>query len=353
MNKIKIESILTIKIKHNTDFSKELKKAIEIARYAIKNKNTLTSKNVSNIGLPSAIGNQILRKYGKNKKCKSINEAKIKLIAPGQSVKVNGNQIKIVPLKLILINNGDYQIDKVYQIELDATYAYIAFKKTNSKQLITDKFVGVDLNATSHCAVVANPGNGKVIKLGKQASHIHKKYKALRINLQKRKLYKKLKQTKGKETNKVKDINHKISKQIVWFAKENNCGIKLEKLTGIRKNKKTNKSFRYTLNSWSYYQLGTMIAYKALLQGIPVQYINPAFTSQNCSRCGNFGKRNGKLFKCANCNHTGHSDVNASFNIAKSLDLITAVEKRIGSNGDTDTPMGQFNNIETLKFPII
>jgi putative transposase len=302
----------------------------------------LSSKNVSNIGLPSAISNQVLRKYGKNKKCKSINEKKIKLVVPSQSVKVNGNQIRIVPLKLTLTNENKYQITEVYQIELDATYAYIAFSKANSEQIATDKFIGVDLNATSHCAVAADPNSGKVIKLGKQAPHIHKKYKALRSSLQKKKLFKKLKKTKGKETRKVKDINHKISKQIVQFAKDNNCGIKLEDLTGIRNSKKNNRTFRYTLNSWSYYQLGAMIAYKALLAGIPVQYIDPAYTSQNCSRCGHLGKRNGKVFKCDNCNHTDHADVNASFNIAKSLNLITTTEKKIGSNGDTDTPMRQY-----------
>jgi len=337
------DSILVVKIKHHANLTEELKKAILIANYAIKNRDKLSSANVSHIGLPSAISNQVLRKYGKNKKCKSINEKKIKLVAPSQSVKIDGNQIKIVPLKLTLTNESKHQITKVYQIELDKTYAYIAFSKMNEAQLATSKFVGVDLNATSHCAVVGEPISGKVIKLGKQAPYIHKKYKALRSSLQRCKLYKKLKQTKGKESRKVKDINHKISKQIVQFAKDNKCGIKLEDLTGIRNSKKNNRTFRYTLNSWSYYQLGAMIAYKALLAGIPVQYIDPAYTSQNCSRCGHLGKRNGKVFKCAHCNHTGHADVNASFNIAKSSALISTTEKKIGSNGDTDTPMRQSN----------
>jgi putative transposase len=337
------ESILVVKIKHNADLSSELEKAVQVANYAIKNRYKLSSKNVSYIGLPSAISNQVLRKYGKNKKCKRINPDKIKLVAPAQSIKIDGNSIIIVPLKLTLTNESKHQIAEVYQIELDKTYAYVAFSKTNEMPLETSQFVGVDLNATSHCAVVADPVSGKVIKLGKQAPHIHKKYKALRSSLQRQKLYKKLKQTKGKETRKVKDINHKISKQIVQFAKDNQCGIKLEQLTGIRNSKKNNRTFRYTLNSWSYYQLGAMIAYKALLQGIAVQYIDPAYTSQNCSRCGHLGKRNGKVFKCAHCNHTGHADVNASFNIAKSSALITSTEKKIGRNGTTEVPMRQSN----------
>lgn len=123
-----------------------------VANYAVKNRSKLSSTNVSHIGLPSAISNQVLRKYGKNKKCKSINEEKIKLVAPNQSVKIDGNQIRIVPLKLMLTNESKHQITKVYQIELDATYAYIAFSKSNTKQLDTNKFIGVDLNATSHCA---------------------------------------------------------------------------------------------------------------------------------------------------------------------------------------------------------
>jgi len=336
-------SNLVVKIKHHANLTGELRKALQIANYAIKNRYKLSSANVSYIGLPSAISNQILRKYGKNKKCKHINPDKIKLIAPSQSIKINSNQIRIIPLKLNLINESKYKIIKVNQIELDNTYAYVCFEQEDQEQLKTNQYIGVDLNATSHCAVVGDPTYGKVIKLGKQASHIHKKYKALRSSLQKQGLYKKLKKTKGKETRKVKDINHKISKQIVQFAKDNNCGIKLEKLTGIRNSKKNHKSFRYTLNSWSYYQLGSMIAYKALLKGIPVQYIDPAYTSQNCSRCGHLGKRNGKVFKCVNCGHTGHADVNASFNIAKSNAVISTTEKRIGSNGTTEVPMRQRN----------
>jgi putative transposase len=335
-------SILVIKIKHNADLTEHLRKAVLVANYAIKNRMKLSTANVSDIGLPSAISNQILRKYGKNKKCKRINPNKIKLVAPAQSIKVERSKIRVVPLKLTLNNESKYQIIKVKQIELDATYAYIAFEQQDQPMQQLEKFIGVDLNATSHCAAASAP-NGKVIKLGKQAPHIHKKYKALRSGLQRKKLFKKLKQTKGKETRKVKYINHKISKQIVQFAKDNNCGIKLEQLTGIRNSKKNSKSFRYILNSWSYYQLGAMIAYKALLAGIPVLHIRPAYTSQNCSRCGELGKRNGKRFSCCHCKHSDHADVNAAFNIAKSSALITSKQTELFGNGATEAPMRQFN----------
>jgi len=62
--------ILTYKIKHNFNLSTELSQAKQIANFAIKNRNKLSSKEVSSIGLKSALSNQILRKYGRNKNCK-------------------------------------------------------------------------------------------------------------------------------------------------------------------------------------------------------------------------------------------------------------------------------------------
>jgi putative transposase len=311
-------SNLVLKVKHNTDLTDSLQKAIKVANFAIKNRYKLSSANVKDIGLPSAISNQILRKYGKNKKCKKIKPDHIKLVAPSQSIKISENNITITPLKLTLIINPKCKhiLTNINQIELDHTYAYICFEINDEPLKEVHHYIGVDLNATSHIAVVGNPQTGKVLKLGKKASHIHKKYKALRSYLQKKRHYKKLKETKGRESRIVKDINHKVSKAIVKYARENNCGIKLEDLTGIRKNKKNARAFRYALNSWSYFQLGNMIAYKAQLQGIPVQYINPQNTSKRCSLCKDIGNRRGKLFRCCNCKHTDHADVNASFNIA-------------------------------------
>jgi len=230
----------------------------------------------------------------------------------------------------------------INQIEISREYAFVSVTIKEQEQIITKKSIGVDLNTTGHCAVIGVPETGKVKKLGKKAHHIHKKYKDIRRNLQKQGQYKKVKEIKDRESRIVRDLNHKISKKIVETAKEEKAGINLEDLTGIRKNKKQAKSFKYSLNSWSYYQLGMFISYKAKLAGIPVTYINPAYTSQACSICGRLGERNKKSFKCPHCRHVENADVNASFNIGVLSDSVQSISQLYADRdvykGNSDIP---------------
>ena len=67
----------------------------------------------------------------------------------------------------------------------------------------------------------------------------------------------------------------------------------------------------------TFYQLQQYIQYKARLSGIKVEYIDPKYTSQRCSKCGQIKKsnRNGNLYTCR-CGNQIHSDLNAARNIA-------------------------------------
>lgn len=333
--------ILTIKIKHEAYLLVELEKARQVALFALKTKSR-TSKSVKHFGLKSVISNQILKKYSSNKKLKRI--SRVKLTIPNQAIKVTSDTVSIPCLKLnIPTKYFRYEFQKINQIELDKTYAYITGEVKEPEIIKSDKYIGVDLNTKGHCAVIGIPSTGKVIKLGKSALHTHTKYKNIRKKLQRHKKYKKLNQIKCRESNIVRDLNHKISNKIVLTAKENGCSIKLENLKGIRNNKKQARSFKYSLSSWSYYQLLMMIMYKAKKFGVEVGLVDPAYTSKKCSKCGTLGLRKDKSFRCPNCGHVDHADANAAFNIADQPLLDLLYTDRDVYKGSTDTPPCDIN----------
>lgn len=332
--------MLTYKIKHNRDFSVELIKARQVAQFALDHR-ALSSKEVKQFGLKSIISNQILRKYSRNRNARKVNRAK--LTVPAQGIRFNHENRTIFVPSLKYETNYLFRNDfeKINQIELDSQFAYISITISENAMIEPKGYLGVDRNTTGHIAVVGNPGTGKILKLGKKADHIHQKYKNMRKNLQKKGKYKKVKKTKRREKNIVKDINHKVSRKIVQEAKQNGMGIMLEYLQGIR-NARSGRNFRYSLNSWSFYQLEKMIEYKARLLGIPVVYVDPRNTSKECSRCGQIGNRSGKSFKCPGCGHVDHADSNASFNIALRPPLVEGMDRlhadRDACKGNTDTP---------------
>jgi putative transposase len=277
--------LLTFKLKHNRDFSTELAKARKVAEYALRT-GYGTSKDVKDIGLPSAISCQVLRKYARNDLAKKVRN--VKLTVASQAIRrLNQNTLYISCLKLHLDISYLPMFEKVNQVELDEEYAYVTVTINEQPIREVESWIGVDLNSTGHIAVAANPSTGKVQKYGKEAPHIHKKYGKMRRHLYKEGRPKVAKEKiRGKENRKVKDINHKISRAIVDNAAQQGCGIKMEQLSDIRTTALTSKSSKPSLHSWSFYQLQFMIEYKAKLLGVPVAYVDPAFTSQTCSRCG-------------------------------------------------------------------
>lgn len=116
----------------------------------------------------------------------------------------------------------------------------------------------------------------------------------------------------------VDTYNHKVSKYIVDYAEKHNCGcIQMENLSHFAEYQ--NNAF---LKSWSYFDLQTKIKYKAEERGIIVIFINPAYTSLRCSRCGQIhqenrdGKHNQAKFECQICGTKANADENAAKNIA-------------------------------------
>ena len=121
------------------------------------------------------------------------------------------------------------------------------------------------------------------------------------------------------ERNFAKTYNHTISKRIVEFAKKHKCEyINMEKLT-------KDGFDNAILRNWSYYELQNMVEYKADRIGIKVRYVNPAYTSQTCSRCGHVDKENRQTqekFVCTKCGFELNADHNAAINIARSTEFM-------------------------------
>lgn len=114
--------------------------------------------------------------------------------------------------------------------------------------------------------------------------------------------------------------NFKYAKALVNYAVKHHCGtIQMEDLTGITEN----DTF---LKQWSYFDLQQKIINKAAEFGIKVIKVDPAYTSQRCSKCGFIHKDNRitqSQFKCLQCGFKENADYNASQNISiKDIDKI-------------------------------
>ncbi|MGW6404802.1 RNA-guided endonuclease InsQ/TnpB family protein, partial [Streptomyces sp. NPDC055134] len=106
---------------------------------------------------------------------------------------------------------------------------------------------------------------------------------------------------------------------IVAEAERTGRGIALETLTGIRERARLRKPQRVEIHSWPFAQLGSFIVYKARKAGVPVVYVDPAYTSQECSQCHHIERGNRPAqarFACGSCGFVEHADHNASHNIA-------------------------------------
>ena len=176
----------------------------------------------------------------------------------------------------------------------------------------------MDLNTTGPVAVAADLASGKVMKLGSNAHYVRSQSVKNCTKLYKTGKLWKLKKVKSRDRTLFKNTLHAISRQIVSFAEALGSGIKFEKLFSSRSHvlQDVRNTAEFSFDNGSFYFLQKSVERRAQKLGIPVIYVNPAYTSKRCSRCGGFGHRYRKRFECPHCGTVIHADVNAAFNIA-------------------------------------
>lgn len=194
------------------------------------------------------------------------------------------------------------------------------------------KIIAIDMGENN----LATTSNGTIYGGGK-LRHERDMFIARRAKLQSngsRSAKRCLKRISGIERRHVKETNHIVSKAIIEEAVRMDTKVViLEDLTNIRKRIKGNKRTRSRLHRWAWYELQQFVEYKAIAQGIDVVYVNPAYTSQVCSKCDCLGSRHKHLFKCPNCGSYQHSDRNAAINLLK------LGESVVSSTASVNVPM--------------
>lgn len=178
--------------------------------------------------------------------------------------------------------------------------------------------MGIDLGIKCPAVSYCSDDSVKFYGNGRKNKYMRRHYAYLRKKLQKSKKLSAVEKINNKEQRIMKDIDHKLSHDIIETAVAHNVNIiKLEQLFNIRSATRTSRKNNRSLHNWSFYRLAQFIEYKAKLAGIKVEYVNPAYTSQTCPVCGNIHHAKDRTYTCG-CGFRTHRDLLGAINICNS-----------------------------------
>jgi IS605 OrfB family transposase len=214
-------------------------------------------------------------------------------------------------------------------------FAHICYETNCADPIKPEGCVGIDRNSVGNIATLSDPQNGTVRILGVSASpfkYNFRRRKAKLMSQGRRRQVHKLRRKQRRTTYE----NHRTSKAIVDYAQEHCRAIAIENLEGVTADDSKIKGYTQK-NQWAFNQLETFLRYKARLAGVPIIEVDPAYTSQECSRCGERHKPSGKVFQCPSCGSKQHRDANSGFVIAKrGNDILNDA----GSGVENGAPLG-------------
>ena len=210
-----------------------------------------------------------------------------------------------------------------YDQQSDTYYLHVSVtqeREESSGEAENRTVLGVDRNVDGYLAVTST---GAFIGNADLLNHKRREYNRRRVSLQQqgtRSAHLTLQSIGEKFSNWSEDFLHRASKQLVNEAVSQGCTtIVFEDLEGIRERISNASKFQ----QWAFRELKRQTVYKARAEGIAVESVNPAYTSQRCSHseCGftTETNRDGDTFVCQRCGKELHSDYNAARNIAHKL----------------------------------
>ena len=274
-------------------------------------------------GIPCVVAKSLVAKYQKNPKCRAITKLVIPVCGDrGRQIKLVDGGIRVPALfkKAVLPVLWPRPVQGfVRSVEFfrrkGVWYGVVCYNTLRPALLPATGCVGVDRNSRGNIAVLADLQTGKVLKLGPDPGATKRNMRGRRRRLQKAGKFRLLSKIRRKQRRRMTHENHRVSRTIVDHAAEHCRVVAIEKLADVRACGSKIRGYSER-NQWAFAQLETFIRYKAALRGVTVVEVDPAYTSQDCSRCGSRHKADGKVFHCLTCGHKDHRDANAAFNIA-------------------------------------
>lgn len=183
--------------------------------------------------------------------------------------------------------------------------------------------VAVDRGVNNIATVVVTNRNGELVhaKFFSGAKHGWKRKHnyEVRKSLQESKLLNKVKDIKDREKRYMRDVDHKISKEIVDIARKfPKSVIVLEDLKNIRQKVKYSSRQNRRIHNWSFDRLGSYTDYKATSHGIPVLGdVWAAYSTRYHRQCGSINTvRDRHILHCEPCGYVVNADFNGAYNLS-------------------------------------
>ena len=200
-------------------------------------------------------------------------------------------------------------------------YAKLPIRHPASMPAVCDgaQFFGIDLGIAK-TATLVGPG---VVKFwsGRALQARRRRFQTYRQRMGRKGRLDKIRASKGKEAAWQRDVNHKISREIVDIVSGiPKAVIVMESLDGIRSRTRGSKRFKRMMGNWAFRQLKDMIVYKADRADIPILFVDPRGTSKTCPKCGHATRSNRPSqahFQCVKCGYQANSDFAAATNISR------------------------------------
>jgi putative transposase len=174
--------------------------------------------------------------------------------------------------------------------------------------VVGDKVVAIVIT----CRERRSQSQGNAKRLAKIQKAIARKAKGSR---RRKRLVRAKARMKAKHARIIRDIEHKVSHEVVEFAAERKAGtIVIGDVRDIADGIDKGKEHNGRTSRWNHGKIRFYIGYKAAAEGIKVELVDEHSTSKTCPQCGQRHNSRGRNFSCPTFGIRMHRDVVGQIN---------------------------------------